>query len=251
MSNLWNKFRKDVGSLCRYVPVREFEYSVNISAKYRYLYVETPKVAYSTVKRILQRAELEDDSFSREDFEDTHNRKFSPLLSPAQVGPWDRYMENSSPYIFCFSRNPYSRILSAYLDKVVRNRPQKLAVLTALGMDVSKPGAEVAFLDFLKVVCAQPISNMDPHWRVQYYQTFQDGLTYDYIGSIDRFDDDLRNILSCVGIDCERYLYREYAHNTNASSLMSEYYCPDCIELVRNKFDIDFDYFGYSRDPWW
>ena len=96
MSNLWKNFVTTTDKYCKYVNPDNFNYSINISLKYSYIYVETPKVACSSIKSTLQKMELGDPQFSREDFEDLHKRDFSPLLRPQQIGNIDMpFNENS------------------------------------------------------------------------------------------------------------------------------------------------------------
>ena len=155
--------------ICRSI---QFEYCVNISLGHRYIYVTTPKCGCSTIQLSLQRLELANPNFDRADFEDLHVRKYSPLLNARQVGSFTQLLNNPSFVKFCFVRHPYSRLLSAYLDKIVRDKgPAKANVLTLLGG--SDLNQEVSFEDFINVICEQPVIQMDDHWRVQYYQTMQ------------------------------------------------------------------------------
>lgn len=87
MSSLPAKFDAEIGKYCRHVGATNFDSAIHISLKYRYMYVETPKVACSSIKTLLQRMELESPTFHRADFEDIHNRNFSPLLSLPRSAP--------------------------------------------------------------------------------------------------------------------------------------------------------------------
>lgn len=246
MSNLWQSFEKNTGKYCYFIPINNFDYSVNISLKYNYLYTETPKNGCSTIKSILQRLEINDPEFYRKDLEDIHNRNFSPLLKPSQVGDLDRFILKQKPFKFCISRNPYSRLLSAYLDKISSNCPQKRNILLHLGKDVSRIDQIISFEEFIYAVSEQPIANMDPHWRTQYYQTFQHAINYDFIGKFENFTNDLNHILSKVTDDYNRFITTENRHARGANDLLTEFYTPKLKEIVREKFAIDFDYFGYE-----
>jgi len=246
MSNLRAKFTNEVAPYCKYVPVNSFEYSVNISNKYNYLYVETPKAACSSIKVSLQRMELGLPDFYREDFEDIHNRNFSPLLKPSQIGSFTTFIKKTNIFKFCFSRNPYTKLLSSYLNKINSNKLQKKQILLHLGKDVSKLNTEVSFAEFVDVVCAQPISNMDPHWRLQYYQTFQDSIDYDFKGKVENFDCDFEFVLKTLNQDYHKYISQEVRHASQANNLLETYYTPSLIEKVQAKFALDFDYFEYS-----
>lgn len=245
MSKLRAQFEKSIARHCSFVPANTFDYSVNISTRFNYLYVETPKVCCSTIKSVLQRAELNDPMFSRTDFEDIHLREFSPLLRPSQVGDLGGFVNRNKPFSFCFCRNPYSRLLSAYLDKIRTNRPQKRSVLLHLGRDVSDLSQKIGFDEFVRVVCEQPIATMDSHWRPQYYQTFQKYFKFDFIGRLERFDEDFRSVLDRLVIDACKYMADERRHSQGADVLLKEFYTPELLEAVRAKYAVDFDYFRY------
>ena len=96
---------------------RVTDYLFNISVKKGYLYVETPKVACSTIKRSLQLLEVGPEIVPPP--RKIHERSCSPLLTPSQVGSLFLECAYSDNFFrFCFVRNPYTRILSCYLDKV-------------------------------------------------------------------------------------------------------------------------------------
>lgn len=150
---------------------------------------------------------------------------------------------------FCFVRNPYSRLLSVYLDKIQRSRGQKRQVLLHMGKDPSQLNAPVSFSEFVDVVCEQPIVNMDPHWRVQYYQTFQDGITYDFIGRLESFRQDIVTVMTRINKDFGRYLSEERRNATDAAELLGKHYTEALVRKVRAKYAKDFEAFGYSDRP--
>lgn len=249
MSNLQKTFALAAAKYSRHVPVANFDYSVNISTRYRYLYVETPKVACSSIKMTLQRLELDDPHYSRPDFEDMHNRNFSPLLKPSQVGNLDKFIARKDIFKFCFVRNPYTRLLSAWLEKIAGNQPQKSQILLQLGREPLRLEQEVTFSEFVQAVAAQPVSTMDPHWRMQYYQTFQPGLKFNFIGRFESLDADFRQVLSRLTDTFEPYVTKEERHRSSAGERLAEFYTPELIELVFDKYRTDFDYFGYAKKP--
>jgi sulfotransferase famil protein len=127
--SLESAFITDVNGLHHNLPYECLNYGANISLMHKYIYIETAKCGCSTIKLTLQRLELGDVNYKRDDFEEIHVREYSPLLTPRQVGSF-RNLLNRPDYIkFCFVRNPYTRLLSAYLDKFVRQEydPQPLA----------------------------------------------------------------------------------------------------------------------------
>jgi hypothetical protein len=248
LSNLREEFEAEIGKYCKYVQPNNFEYSINISLKHKYMYVETPKAGCSSIKTLLQRMELESTTFYRPDFEDIHNRNFSPLLKPSQVGSFNKFISRNDIVKFCFSRNPFTRLLSAYLEKIEQTKPQKRQILMHLGKNPSKTNEYISFDEFVNVVCEQPIINMDPHWRVQYYQTFQDTIKYDFIGKLEFFDRDILAVMMNINTDFDKYMTNELRHSTKAVEFLDKYYTPSLADKVKAKYMKDFEFFNYSDE---
>ena len=199
MNSLWESFKQEAEIFVSgQTLIETFDYSLNISLKYNYLYVETPKVACSSIKTILQKMELGNTDISWKNFEDIHNRDFSPLLKPSQIKPLNQYLEGNKLYKFCFSRNPYTRLLSCYSDKIQTNRPEKRFILQTLGKDPKKLDTYITFYEFVHAINQQKLIEMNPHWRTQYHQTYQENIKYDYIGKIENFTNDIKNILNKI-----------------------------------------------------
>jgi len=248
MNKLWAAFEEDAKKYSTYNQIDNFDYSINISLKYNYLFTETPKVACSTIKTILQKMELDNPDFFRNDFEDIHDRNFSPLLKPSQLGSLDYFFEGNKLFKFCFSRNPYTRLLSSYIDKIKPSKPEKKYVLQSLGKNPNQLDQDISFEEFVHVISKQKIISMNSHWRTQYYQTFQDNIAYDFIGKIENFSEDLKIALSKINPDYKRFISNERRHATHANALLSAYYTPTLINLVQQIYEKDFIYFGYDFD---
>lgn len=247
MSDLWTEFESDIRPFTSHISAEEFDYTINISLKYNYVYVENAKVACSTIKLILQRMELDDPDFCPEDLVDMHTRIFSPLIRPAQVGTFSRYVKRANVVRFCFVRNPYTRLLSAYLDKIKNNMPAKKEVLEQLGFSADDIERPVSFREFVSIVARQSISAMNLHWRIQYYQTFQDRIDYDFIGRFESLDEDLKAVLQMVNPQFETFWGKEKRHATNSEQHIDAYYTDQIEDSVYKIYRKDFERFKYAR----
>jgi len=241
-----DSFEAETQSLYPYLPSNLFIYGVNISLQYKYIFVETPKCACSTIKLSLQRLELDNPNLVFKEFEEIHWREYSPLLNPKQVGSFARLLNDGRYFKFCFVRHPFTRLLSAYLDKIRRNRIQKEDILRQLGLPLSALNKDISFADFVKAVVEQPISMMNPHWRIQYYQTMQTGIHYDFIGRFEQFAEDFRAIGKKLSPDFEKYFVVDQRDATDAAAAINEYLTDELKGLIYQKYKRDFDHFGYD-----
>lgn len=224
-------------------------YLYHISKRYKILYVENPKVACSTIKYMLQWAELGDDcELKTRHISSIHNRSLSPLLSPKddpvvfQEAVWGGYFK------FCFVRNPYVRTLSCFLDKIgdtdVVNQ-ERARMRKKLGLSLHGP---VLFYDFLLAILkAQQSLNAggDPHWLPQSMLLSIDAIEYSFIGRHENLANDLRKLDVKLG---GKFVVNKSSHATGAGKLLGQYYSKKEIELVGYLFNDDFKNFSYGKD---
>lgn len=241
----WNEFRQGAGDCLNYLRPDELDYGSNISLQHKYIYMETAKVGCSTIKKLLIKAEY-GELVDHKAADHVHHRAFSPLLNAKQVGNFLEFVHREDIFSFCFARNPYTRLLSAYLDKIAKRKPEHEDLMIQLGYG---PFSEhvLSFEEFVYAVSEQPVLNMNIHWRTQYYATFQHAIRYDFIGRFESFEPDLRFAMDRIGIDMEKYYQVQAGHATQASQKLAEYYTPELIEKVYQVYQIDFEYFRYPK----
>jgi hypothetical protein len=139
-------------------PPRITNYIVHWSRRHRYIYVETPKAGCTTVKSVLQRIEIGSTPVAPE--HSVHDRAASPLARPLDdIAAFIEAMQNPSTLKLCFVRNPFTRVVSAYLDKVV-NRAGSVGAGTR---DIDVPALE----HVLSRLARQPPNQWDVHWMPQ------------------------------------------------------------------------------------
>ena len=242
---------RDFGFTARYSSEAQINYAINISLRFDYIYVETPKVACSTIKRFLIKNEYPDielfdgDDITDEEFEYIHLREFSPLLNPRQLYPFRNCLDHDRFYKFCFVRNPYDRLVSAYNDKIVNQRPPSVQIKAALGRD-RRDAAPISFADFVRVVCEMPIGDMDSHWKIQYYQIFMDEIDFDFVGRMETFDRDISEVCRRTGLD-KRHLRRFAPHARRSQERTDSLFTPELRDRVYAKYRKDFEHFDYDK----
>jgi hypothetical protein len=224
-------------------PTTTVNYLVNLSERFRYCYVNNPKCASTGILRALQRAEVDGDD-KRLPL-DVHDRTESPLLSfeTCTRAP-DEVITDF--FVFSYVRNPYSRVLSAYIDKVEQEEAERDRLLPTLGLD---PSTKPTFLEFLLAIQKQRDDWRDIHWSTQSRLLQINTIKYGFIGRFESFSVSFPRVLGRLGIPREHfeesYLPR---HVTRANERIKDYIGPRELELIRSIYYADFANFAYGMD---
>jgi len=159
-------------------------------------------------------------------------------------------LQSSDIFRFAFVRNPYSRLLSAYMSKIVPGLPMKAEILAAMN-DVSKDNItdlsqDVTFADFVNVVCDQDTLEMNPHWNLKADQLLIDLIEYDFIGSFENLDHDMNHVSQTLFKDQATLSMSK--NQTHSNTKLPSFYTTELSRKVYEKFFRDFEVFGYSED---
>ncbi len=136
-----------------------------------------------------------------------------------------------SMHVVSFVRNPYTRLASAWADRV-RNRGLSLG-----GLGDGRPD----FATFVgRVERADPRS-VNPHVRAQ--STLLKSVELDFLGRMETLDDDLGRLAVYLGVDPSTVAPRNV---TGAGSSLVELYSDDLAARVMGLYRADFERFGYD-----
>jgi hypothetical protein len=172
-----------------------------------------------------------------------HNRiNATPFVKPFQLPPdlLEETLASSSFRRFTVVRDPATRVLSSYLEKIVQGLKQSESIAVTLGISAS----EITFEQFLDVIDEQPSREQDPHWRRQ-----ADHLGWgiiDYIAAIhlEHLDSSWDQVADLTGIPDLRETF--YCKNsTGASAKIEEYFTPELRTKVARIYQGDYLAFGY------
>jgi len=244
------------------------------------IYIPIPKVACTSLKiwflKTSPDLEIQPDPASWKVnawLGDEGNRYLLQDLAPLRDGRMFR---------FAFVRNPWSRLVSTYLNRIVgrgiehRQLMKKLSrgdwyrfdkrALYYVRKRIRGVGwaerAEVTFREFVtREVAVTPPMEMDPHWRPQY--TFLGEHELDFIGRFEQLTEDLEALCGKLGISADlpelnRSQYvdlddgKQFADcpqaHLRAMPAMPRYrqfYTPDLVDEVARVYAKDLDRFGY------
>jgi hypothetical protein len=211
-----------------------FNNAVFVSPKREFLFTKCEKCANVTVRRSLQNLVAEKTlPASMTDID----RWYAPLLQPSDLKLTRIKSINDIPFKFAVVRNPYSRLLSFYLNVKPENYPNVMHGKT-------KPPTFGGFVDH---VTSQSVPEMNPHWRVQHHNIFCDLIKYDHFLRFENLEEELAAIMSRYGKK-QAEIRSVHKNQSNAGSKLAAHYTPEIAKKVQDKFAIDFDYFGYSKE---
>jgi len=142
-------------------------------------------------------------------------------------------------------RDPFSRTLSAFLNKV--NSPRFRADVGQLGATPDGFSRFIRWLDSGGM-------GVNPHWDLQTKQLILPLDHYTDVIRFERLEKELASFFERLGIDADHMhssgaFKRGRAHRTEANDLLHQFYDADGAQIVRRLFETDFQVLGY--DPSW
>jgi len=211
---------------------------IAVSRKPRYIYFRIPKAANSTVIRNLRHAEEEsgfDISREKESFD-----------RPNSLWWWEVRRLRERFFLFTVVRDPYSRALSTYFDKVERsNRRSKVSI--GLGAAEDESISFERFCDFLE----NGGLDSDAHWCRQIDLIPCGPELLHKIGRVESLSEDLPEILHLATGVRRETLQSHAPHKTGATERMRTVYTRATARRIRKTYAADFDAFGYDPEPDW
>ena len=223
----------------------------------RFIFVSVPKVACTNWKALCRylsgHADYLDSGLA-------HNRVKSGLSYLSNFHHWEEILCDPKIFKFAFVRNPFTRALSAYLNKIepfVRGEDWQSKHYRAVYMAIDnyrqqsgrKP-VGVTFRLFLEWIANSGHPRVeDPHWLPQSLILEPSVVSYDFIGRFENLQTDARLVLRQIGCDIAFPTQEDLEFpSTNAANLLDGYYLDEELDLVRQIYRDDFISFGYSNE---
>lgn len=254
------KNKISIQAILQNMPEKQFNYLINISPKLDFIYFTIPKNACSTIL-VLLRSLLEENI--SEIKSNVHDRKKSAFLSPSDIG-YDKFLDilkDSEVFKFTVVRNPYSRILSAYLDKFIQLPKHNMKsyelflsqLVTKEQVDKYIQSPNLSFLEFLTFVSYQQPYFMNEHWKPQLMLGMMNFIADNQIYRFENLDNSIDNLIDNLknrGYDIEKVKKDECTfkpHSTQADQLIKSYYTDKCLDIFNQIYADDIEQLGYTK----
>ena len=249
--------RADLGPVTReYVKSmgwRSVNMHTHISLVNRYVYVEVPKAGCGTMKATLggmEAARMNPGLVQRVQ-EAPHNRlAATPFVKPFQLPPdlLEQVFTSRDYRRFTVVREPASRLLSGFIEKIGQGLKQSVPIVDALrertGRDI--PPADITLDEFLDVISAQESRHQDPHWRRQADHLGLGIVDYDAVIHLEELDASwgrIADLTSTPGLQEEFFC----KNSTGARNRMQDYYTPALLDRVAEVYARDYEALAYPR----
>lgn len=230
---------------------RSVNMHTHISLVNGYAYVEVPKAGCGTMKATLgglEAARMNPGMVQRVQ-EAPHNRlNATPFVKPFQLPPdlLEEVLAGPGYRRFTVVRDPASRVLSGYIEKIGQGLKQSQPIVEALAERTGQTvrPEDISLEQFLDVVGAQESRDQDPHWRRQADHLGLGLVPYDAVIHLEDLDASWRRIGELTGIPGlqEEYFCR---NSTGARNRMGEYYTPILLTRVTEIYARDYAELDY------
>lgn len=237
--------RKFMEALCPFYRLNKYEGNLPINradargavfVRTKLFYNRIPKNANTTIVSVISQLEHGDG-----DAADGARAK-KALIRPSELGSREVRALEESFFKFVFTRNPYTRVLSAYLDKIARGRRQ--AEKFHRWARRKEGTGDPSFGNFCRYLAENGLYE-DPHWATQKDSLLLCTSKFDFIGSVENLGADLREIL-LRAFHGESTVDVPVTNSTNSSAKVAAFYTQREVALVRDLYKEDFEAFGYS-----
>ncbi len=258
----WAKFNNDY-----YWPENRFLYD----ERYKFIYCPIPKVASSTIRRLHLMIQNRQNDFN-DNYNLWHYSHFNVSFYSLTYWKAIKILNNKSYFKFTFVRNPYSRLLSGYLNKFVRPKDKLPFFFKDVIRDVYNYKSEkidldksITFEDFLRYLMRTENKKLNEHWKPQYL--FLGRTKFDFIGKFENIKEDFEYIKNKLNLPYElphnnKTKYTKTSRNAfdinwsklTPSQLKSinqypkyhEFYNEVLMDLVSKRYEKDVKMFGYE-----
>lgn len=225
--------------------------------KQNFIFAYNPKVACTNWKCILRYLNGSEDYLNPSK---AHDREKSGLVFLSDLQDPEKLIEDNSIPKYAFVRNPFDRVLSAYLNKVEpyatdnRNSEEDNTYFYKVFLEIEQYRKEklrektktdfYCFLHWLDNV--DDFHTNNEHWSPQFDLLKFGEVSYSFVGKLENLTNDGPTLLKKIKCDIEFPSQKDVKFApTKASDKKAKYYSKQEKELVKKIFSKDFLAFSY------
>jgi hypothetical protein len=224
--------------------------------EYKAIYFAIPKVANSSLKSVvtdLLEGKIDEQYMKpnwkpyvfRHEAGREYLKKKGILVSPKETDRLKDYRK------FCFVRNPFSRLVSCFFQKLKDPDYQDSNFRNGVSASLHAYGktffSGMSFSEFVEAVCRIPDHAANAHFKSQYlFVTDRKGnLCVDFIGYFERLEEDFFSIAKILNFP--DHIKLPHLLKSNRGDY-KDCYNPALIEKVRSRYQQDLLIFNYGFD---
>jgi len=206
------------------------------------IYLNNPKCGCTTVKHALWLAS--DATLGKDTFRgNVHDRRIDPFAKNVFRLPPRQAERIARATVFSVVRNPFTRALSAYVDKVANDPGVWPIFLKRFGLKAHVGKKELPFADFLGLIALAHDDILDGHFRPQSRNLLLPLAKPVFVG----FVENMRPVGSFL--ENRRVAFHDERMNASrAHEQLDGFYDSRTAALVRRRYAEDFARFGYSTN---
>jgi hypothetical protein len=253
---------RHIASRYPHVPANDIEarlrYSTFVNFDRRYLYFEVPKAACTWMKTLIHRLEdlppipiLDIDSgpeVRREMFIHSRDKFNMPSLLDFDDEQQQEVLHSPDFLRLAIVRNPYTRLESAWRDKVRLCAPGYAWLYHRIkgGLpEAGKPESFISLKEFVAAISETDVRVSNNHWRLQAEHTFSDAIEFNLIGNVESLD----RVIPVFMRHADYALDRMPAP-INTTVGFSDAFDEAVAQRIYALYRQDFTKFGYPEDSW-
>ncbi|HYE75233.1 MAG TPA: sulfotransferase family 2 domain-containing protein [Blastocatellia bacterium] len=240
-------------------------FKVFLSREHHTVVVLNPKVGSTTFRNITQRAYRE--VLGRKNlsggcyrlFKNAHKFPIAPLSDYAHA-----FSHPHDYKFYCFVRNPYARLKSAWQDKLafghVSGYPRSIrgklvADIRRFARQQDLPGQKedtaIPFSTFVNYIDSQEAGRRNHHWDEQYSVLLMDHISYTQVFKMEtQFNEGVKHVFGSIGIP-ENWIEGALSERCNHCQQAAEgVFDEQLASSAQRIFARDFSTFSYDVESW-
>jgi hypothetical protein len=192
-------------------------------------------------------------SIATNDYSHYKNKSIQSGVSLSKIWRPQDLKKLEEYFWFTVVRNPYSRLLSAYLQKGQEKERGHIKFIDYPGLAKLNPTGFKEFVAFLQ----DNGINKNQHWWPQTDLLFMPANHFDFIAKTENLEQDLEYVFQQVGLNKNHNLSLSKPHVaetslnwkiTNANNKLRQFYDDKTTEIVYELYQSDFINFKYASD---